>query len=61
MAPKSDWHATHADIVDAVNAARQAYELMGAESRLKLLSPDDWNRFTAGMQMQVITWLNSYL
>jgi len=61
MAPKGDWHATHADIVDAVNAASQAYALMDAEPKLKLLSPDDWNRFTAGMQMQVITWLNSYL
>jgi pimeloyl-ACP methyl ester carboxylesterase len=61
MAPKGDWHATHADIVAAVDAARQAYELMDAESRLKLLNPDDWNRFTTEMQMQVITWLNSYL
>ncbi|MFN2271112.1 MAG: hypothetical protein ACK2US_09770, partial [Anaerolineae bacterium] len=61
MAPLGDWHATHADIVAAVDAASQAYELMDAESRLKLLSPDDWNRFTAEMQMEMITWLNSYL
>ena len=61
MAPKGDWHATHADIVDSVNAARQVYEMLDEGSRLKLLSPDDWNRFTTEMQIQVITWLNSYL
>lgn len=61
MAPKYDWHATHSDVVASVNMAHNAYKLLGSESKLKLISPNDWNRFTDEMQTQVIFMLNSYL
>jgi len=58
VAPRKDWHATHADVVKAVGQARKAYKLLGAADALDFLEPDDWNRLTTEMQGQVIRWLN---
>jgi len=58
VAPKLDWHATHADVVSAVQMAQRAYELVGAKDALQIISPERFLEFNNAMQDEVIGWLS---
>lgn len=58
IAPTRDWHATHADIVTAVSAARDVYSHRGGAGKLTLQSPDRWLEYNRSMQAQTVDWLH---
>lgn len=59
VAPELDRHAPLNDVEDAVEAARTAYNLYGAEDRLQLADPQDYNRFSDKLLREIVDWLAS--
>jgi dienelactone hydrolase len=59
LAPRDDRHASHVDVIEAVQSARAAYERAGARDALVLHAPDDWNRLTDPMLAQVVSFLKT--
>jgi len=57
IAPKRDWHTTHADVAAAVSAAQEVYARGGAAGKLTLQSPDRWLEYNRSMQAQTVDWL----
>ena len=52
-----DRDATPDEVRAAVNRARNIYKLKGVPDKLGLLEPDDYARFPAATQDQVIEWM----
>jgi dienelactone hydrolase len=59
IAPRRDWHATHADVAAAVATAQTAYARQGSADKLTLISPDRWLEYSRSMQAQTVAWLQS--
>ena len=57
ISPTLDREAKVEDVTKAVEAARSAYALLGAEAKLEQLKPEDYNRFGPELQALVIEWL----
>jgi len=58
VSPTLDREAKPEDVTKAVDAARSAYKLLGAESSLEQAKPEDYNRFGPELQALVIEWLH---
>ncbi|MCY3020724.1 MAG: hypothetical protein NTW87_17035 [Planctomycetota bacterium] len=58
VSPTLDREVNAADVTKAVEAARSVYALLGAESKLEQLRPEDYNRFGPELQTLVIEWLH---
>ena len=56
--PVMDRDADVAAVRNAVSRASQIYRWEAAEENLKLMEPDDYGRFSAMTQINVIEWLN---
>lgn len=61
VSPILDRESTLEDVRLCVDKARRIYSLYGAEDKLKLETPDDYNRFGPEMHEIVIEWLNANL
>ncbi|HEY0968378.1 MAG TPA: dienelactone hydrolase family protein [Opitutaceae bacterium] len=61
IAPRRDWHSTHAEVAAAVAAAQRAYRAGGAAGALTLESPDRWLEYNESMQTQTVDWLRQQL
>ncbi|RKY03375.1 hypothetical protein DRP77_06240 [Candidatus Poribacteria bacterium] len=59
VAPTLDREATVEDVRLCVERARRIYSLYGAEGNLKLVTPEDYNRFGPEAQDIVLEWLDS--
>jgi len=59
--PKLDRDATPADVNDAVTNARKIYALYGAEGKLELREPWDYNRLPTATLMDATEWMKSNL
>jgi hypothetical protein len=57
VSPTLDWHEIHQDVVRALDMARRAYMLLGAEDRLQIQSPEGFMQFDNDRQTEVIDWL----
>lgn len=57
VAPELDRYAPVEDVRQEVAAARGAFQLLGAEKRLELWNPRDFNRFTRRLQEQLYSYL----
>ncbi len=59
--PQLDRDATPADVESAVSQAKRVYALYGAESKLSLNEPWDYNRLPAKTQDEIVNWMKANL
>ncbi len=56
VAPTWDQYASFEDVKQVVSEASNIYKLYGAEGKIELEAPQDYNRFSSDMQEQVVNW-----
>lgn len=54
VAPRIDYQATPADVIQCVEEASRVYEFKKAEDRLSLMDVPDYNHFSPEMQMETL-------
>jgi pimeloyl-ACP methyl ester carboxylesterase len=61
VAPTWDQYASLPDVTRCVQEAAKVYELYGSAHSLTLLTPQDYNRFSAEVQERLLSWLRKQL
>jgi hypothetical protein len=59
--PQLDRDATPADVETAVTEAKRVYSLYGAEGKLAINEPWDYNRLPNKTQDDIVKWMGSNL
>ena len=60
VAPTWDQYNSSEDVKRAVDEASNVYKLYGAEGKIQLEAPKDYNRFSPEMQEQVVKWAKKF-
>ena len=59
IASSWDQYASFSDIQHCVDEVKKVYELYKAKDKLKIFTPEDYNRFSDEMKDKVVSWMNS--
>jgi hypothetical protein len=56
VAPTSDQYHSGEDVGQVMNEVQKVFALYGADNKVKLMEPEDYNRFSPGIRDEVIKW-----
>ncbi len=57
VSPMWDQYANQTDVENCTHEVQTIYDLFEANKNLKVLFPEDYNRFSPGMKKQVVEWM----